>query len=107
MEEQREAKGVIDAQWLATEVASIIYNRGKGKILTVLESQQEPGPKLFAAKKLVEDVLAGISKDAANLICDILSDWQEEVGIGPEADLSAAELEELENEYKEVEEIIK
>ncbi|MCM0759596.1 hypothetical protein M7775_13640 [Sporomusa sphaeroides DSM 2875] len=100
-------KGIINAEWLATMVAGIIFNQGKAKLFNVLESQLDGGPKLHATKRITEDIIAGISQNAADLIRDTLGDWQEEVEVGPEADLTAEEVKELEDEYKQIESIIK
>jgi len=105
-EQDQEGKAIIDAKWLATEVASIIFNQGKARVFNVLESQLEPGPRLGAAKRLTEDVISNIARDSAHLIRDVLGDWQEEVIPGAEVDLTSEEVEEIEIDYQKVERII-
>lgn len=101
-----ESKVIIDANWLATEVASIIFNRGKAKIFNVLESQLESGERLNAAKRLTEDIISHIAKNSADMIRNVLGDWQEEITLEPEADLTPEELEEIKSNYDKVEQII-
>ena len=103
---KQESKAIIDAEWLATEVASIIFNQGKAKVFNVLESQLEPGTRLGAAKRLTEDVISNIARDSAHFIKDVLGDWQDEVIPGPEVDLTPEEIKEIESDYQKIEQII-
>ena len=99
-----EEKVIIDAEWLATEVAGIIYDQSKARIFNVLESQLDQGSKLNATKKITQDIITEVTRNAANLIRDVLRDWQDEVEPGPEVDLTPDELDELKQNYQEIEE---
>ena len=79
-------KGFIDAEWLAVEVTSSIYNKGKAHIFNVLESiyADAGDPRLRANKKLVESILNGICNTVTDLIVDVLGDWNQEVEAGGE-----------------------
>lgn len=83
-------KGIINVEWLATEISGLIYSKGKAKMFNVLESQMETTvslgamgdtPKMRAVKRITEDLLETISKQAAQLIRDTLGDWEEDVMI--------------------------
>ena len=78
---ENKVKGIIDAKIVCIDVADIIYNRGKAKIFNVLESQLE-GQKLGASKRIVEDIITQICRDAAEYLSDTLKDWQTEVEAG-------------------------
>ena len=104
---------VINAEWLATEVASIIFNQGKAKLFNVLESQIDTDisatletRRLRATKRITEDIISGIAKNVANLIRDALHDWEEEVEIGPDADLTPEEIQALKEEYGDIDKIL-
>ena len=79
-------KGFIDAELLAVEVTSSIYNKGKAHIFNVLESiyADAGDPRLRANKKLVESILNGICNTVTDLIVDVLGDWNQEVEAGGE-----------------------
>lgn len=75
-------KGIITAEIVCIDVADIIYNKGKAKLFTILESQLE-GQKLSATKRIAEDVISELCRDAAIYLKDILgNDWQMEVETG-------------------------
>jgi len=103
--DKSEFESVVDAEWLATAVAQTIYSRAKGKIFTVLESQIDKGQKLEASKHITQDIIAGISKDVANFIKDVLGDWQQEVIAGGEC--SPEDEKQARKEYDEIQEIIR
>lgn len=79
---EEKVKGIINAEVVCIDVADIIYNQGKAKIFNVLESQLEEGQKLWASKRIIEDIIAQISRNAAGYLKDILGDWQIEVEAG-------------------------
>ena len=102
-------KGIINAEWLATEIAGLIYRNGKAKMFNVLESQMNnqlsvgamgDNPKMRATKRITEDLLETISKQAAQLIRDTLGDWQEEVDCSDD-DFSPGEIKHFEAEHAE------
>ena len=103
MDKQENIKGTIDADWLGTEVAGLIYRQGKAQIFNVLETQFEnPNDlKLRAAKRLVENILDNIGRDAKRLIVDTLGDWKEEVEIEPDSILAGKEFEEAKKDWEE------
>lgn len=97
-------KADIDAEWVAIEVARIIYNQGKAKVFNVLESQVDNPIKLKASKRIVEDILTNISRDVGSFIESILDDWTHEVEFGGEVhDKDAAE---TAREYKEIQSVL-
>lgn len=100
-----EFKGLINSEVVAIDVAAIIYNQGKGRILNVLESQIEDPRRLGACKRITEDILKDIARQTASYIKNVLGDWEEEItagGILEDDELIAAE-----QEYKQLEQIIK
>lgn len=103
-------KATIDADWLATEVAAIIYNNGKAKIFNVLESQlpQETTTdhqKMRACKDIAVDIIGNIAKKSADFIREILGDWEVEIEAGGE--VSDEDAIEAEKEYDEIQRIIR
>ena len=104
-------KATINAEWLATEVAGMIYNNGKAKIFNLLESQINPeinmgqNARLAACKRIAEDNLSNIAKSAADFIRDMLGDWEQEVEAGGE--VSEEDAAEALKEYKEVQRILR
>ena len=94
-------KGTIDAEWLAVEVAGLVYNSGKANIFNILESiyEDEYDPRLRANKKLAENIISGIGKRVSELIRDTLGDWQVEVEAGGE--VSPEDAAETRREYEE------
>ena len=98
-------KATINAKWLATEVGQIIYRQGKAKVLNVLESQIDDRTKLGASKRIVEDILANITRDVGSFISEVLGDWEEEVEAGGE--VSDEEYLETMKEYEEIENILR
>lgn len=70
--------GYYDAGLLSVEVTGIVYNQGKGRLFTFLESQFE-GQRLSACKKIVEEILSDVSRNAGNLVRDMLGEWRIEV----------------------------
>jgi len=99
-------KGIIDAEWLAVEVAGLIYNSGKANIFNILESiyEDEYDPRLRANKKLAENIISGIGKRASELIRDALGDWKVEVEVGGE--VSPGDAAEAKREYNEARNVI-
>ena len=98
-------KATINAKWLATEVGQIIYRQGKAKVFNVLESQIDDRTKLGASKRIVEDILANITRDVGSFISEVLGDWEEEVEAGGE--VSDEEYLETMKEYEEIENILR
>lgn len=72
-----EIEVTIDSDFVAVNVATIIFNQGKAKIFNVLESQIENERRLSAAKRIAQDIISGIAKDASNFILETLDGWQE------------------------------
>lgn len=82
-----EVKAVINADWLATQIADSVYRQSKARVFNVLESQLSDGdeiqrPKLDACKRIVGDILSDIARDSARLIRDTLGDWEQEITAG-------------------------
>lgn len=100
---EKTVQGVIDAQTLAVMVTDGIYNQGKARLFTFLESQFE-GQRLNACKKIVDDILTDISRNTGNLIRDILGEWQIEVEAGGE--LTPEEEQEALREYEQAERML-
>ena len=94
-------KGTIDAEWLAVEVAGLVYNSGKANIFNILESiyEDEYDPRLRANKKLAENIISGISRRSSRLIRDVLGNWKAEVEAGGE--VSPEDVAEAKREYEE------
>jgi hypothetical protein len=105
MQSEEKVKATINGEWLAEQVAGIIYNQGKAKIMNLLESQiPESEPlRLSACKGIVQDALEVIIYNTTRLIKDTLGDWQQEVEFGGELTLEE-ELKALKehNELKKV-----
>ena len=75
-------KGIITTEIVCIDVADIIYNKGKAKLFNILESQLE-GQKLSATKRITEDVVSELCRDAASYLKDMLGDdWKMEVEAG-------------------------
>jgi hypothetical protein len=70
-----------DVNMLAKDVADIIYRQGKAQVFNVLESQIEDHQRLNASKRMVENLLSNIGRDAKMLIKDVLGDWKVETSI--------------------------
>ncbi len=101
--EETGIKGVITAEILAEEIGGFIYNQGKAKIFNLLESQLENGSRLSACKRIAQDTIGQIAKHAAELINDMLGDWQTDItAYGEIADPENAEL-----EYEEMKEVLR
>ena len=104
-----EVKAVINAEWLAEQVAGIIYNQGKAKIFNVLESQFHPGPwgykQLEATKRITEDIIANIARNANSFIKDTIHDWEQEVEFGGE--VSDDDVEVARRDYQELQEVLR
>ena len=97
-------KGIINAQIVCVDVADIIYNQGKAKIFNVLESQLE-GQRLSASKRITEDIIAQICRDASGYLKDILGDWHIEVEAGGVLEEQAAI--EAQHAFQKVKDIIR
>jgi len=95
---RNEIETTIDAEFVATNVADIIYNQSKARIFNVLESQLEANHKLLAVKRITEDIIADIAKNASDFIKDILAYREGKVLLGDILDS------EEEEKIKEVEE---
>ena len=86
-----EIKVTLNAEWLAQNVADLVYRQGKARMFNVLESQLSPEVpeerhRLMACKRLVEDILSDITRDVAALIRHTLDDWATEATAGGEVD---------------------
>ena len=104
-----EIKATLDAEWLARNVADSVYRQAKARVFNVLESQlspEMPGEKdrLWACKRLVEDILSDIARSSAALIRHTLGDWTTEVTAGGE--VSEEQVQEAIKAYKEVSKVI-
>ena len=99
-------KGTIDAEWLAVEVTSSIYNKGKAHIFNVLESiyADAGDPRLRANKKLVESILNGICNTVTDLVVDVLGEWKQEVEMGGE--VSPEDAAETKRDYDEARKVL-
>lgn len=104
-EKQSEVKGVITADILANEVASIIYCQGKAKVCNLLEAQLSPDYRLNAAKRILEDMLTQITKDVAHYIINIVGDI--EIPIVGGGTMTEEEEKEAQKQYNEIEDIIR
>jgi hypothetical protein len=72
---------VMTAEDFATEVAAIVYNNSKAKILNLIEVIMPPSPQQNAARQIVLDTIKGVSKTAHDFIIDVLGeDWKQTVG---------------------------
>ena len=100
-----EIEGIYNAELLATEVAGIIYNQGKAKIWNLLESQLDNNSRLHACQHIAKDIIAGMAKDAAGFIKDVLGDW--EIPVIGSGEVSPEDEEEARKQYREAEEVIK
>ena len=105
-EELGEAVFAIES--LTNCVGQNIYNYGKAQIFNVLETALEPGERLRAAKRLVENILNTITNDVATILTDTLGqDWEMPVLYPVENELSPEEVTEARKAYDEVEKIIR
>lgn len=95
--------GYYDAGLLAVEVTGIVYNQGKARLFTFLESQFE-GQRLSACKKIVEEILSDIGRNAGNLVKDMLGDWKIEVE--GDGEITKEEAEQAAQEYEEAERVL-
>jgi len=82
--EEQILKGTIDSEWLATEIAVMIYSSSRKEIFDVLECiyEKERDPRLSANKKLVSNILNKTCKNISKLIADVLENWEVEVEVG-------------------------
>ena len=104
---------IVDAEWLGEQISHMVFNQCKAKIFNLLESQlgmQEPyseimepkeSQRLKATKRLAQDIISGVAKDAKEFIIDMLADWEEKLIISDEAILTDEEEEEAQKEYEE------
>lgn len=79
---EEKVKGIINTETVCVDVADIIYNQGKAGMFNVLESQIDEQNKLYACKRIVENMLKGICRNTTGYLKDILGDWQIEVEAG-------------------------
>lgn len=100
---EKPIKGIVNADVVCIDVADMVYNQGKAKIFNVLESQLE-GQKLYATKRIVEDILTTISRNTASYLKDILGDWETEVEAGGLIDEQTAA--EAQLAYQKVKDVI-
>ena len=101
---EEKINGIYDAECLALDVGQIIYRQSKAKIFNLLESAIENEYRLMAYKRMTEDILDGITKDACNFIKDMLHDWEMPIEGG--GVVSDAELVDAKKEYDEIANII-
>lgn len=104
-------EAIIDGDWVAVNVVDIIYNQGKAKIFNVLESQlssDDPSqaPRLLACKRIVQDILANISKNAGEFIRDTLGDWEVPTEVESESDISEEDIRQCERDYQKARKIL-
>jgi hypothetical protein len=104
---EEKLRGIIDAKTLAVEVGGIVYKQGKAKIFNVLESQIDDPNKLKACKRITEDILTNISRDASEFIIDTLGDLEIDVEVDAAGDLPEKEAAEVSMEYEEIKEILR
>ena len=110
---------IVDAEWLGEQVSHMVFNQCKAKIFNLLESQlgmEEPysdamypkeSQRLRATKRMAQDIISGIAKDAKEFIVDMLADWEEKLIISDEAILTEDEEAEAIKEYEETKEALK
>ena len=104
-----EIKVTLNAEWLAQNVADLVYRQGKARVFNVLESQLSPEMpeerhRLMACRRLVEDILSDITRDVAALIRRALDDWTTEATAGGE--VNADDVQEAIKGFEEVTKII-
>ena len=104
-----EIKVTLNAEWLAQNVADLVYRQGKARVFNVLESQLSPEVpeerhRLMACRRLVEDILSDITRDVAALIRHTLEGWTTEVTAGGE--VSADDVQEAVKGFEEVIKVI-
>ena len=106
-------EGFMTEEQFALQASGIVYNQGKAKIFNVLEaimSSNMPGEKdkLYAAKRLVEDIISNIAKDVKTFIVDMLGEgWQQPVYFDPEDALTGEGEKAAQQEFDEVEEVLR
>ena len=98
-------EGIYDAELLATEVARIIYDQGKAKLCNLLESQLDRDGRLNACKRIAQDIIGNIAKDAADFIKDVLGDWG--IPVVGHGEVSEEDEAEARKQYREIKKIIK
>lgn len=98
--------GYLTTKTVAVDIGGMIYNQGKAKIFNVLESQIDEPRRLRACKRIVEDILTKIARDASQYLIDILGDWEAEVEYDPDAQLPENEAAEAEKEHQKIKEIL-
>lgn len=96
-------KGIINTEILVTELVALIYRQGKAKFFNILESQIE-GQRLIACKRIAEDTLSSICKNAGNMVNDLLGDWEIEATAGGKT--SPEDAMEAEKEFQKAQDIL-
>lgn len=102
-------KATINADWLAEQVAGIVYNQSKAKILNVLESQLPINngsdmQKLRACSEITVDIIGNIARNVSDFLRSVLGDWEQECEFGGE--LSPKELTEAQREHAEIQSML-
>lgn len=72
-------EATINAEFVATSVAGIVFNQSKAKIFNVLESQIDNEKRLAATKRITQDIIADVVKKVYKFIIDILGNWEGKV----------------------------
>lgn len=77
--EQRKGPPIYTAEDLGIEIGEIIYNNGKARMLTILETMCIQDQQMAAYHNLIEESLTRVGEYTEALIKSAIGDWKKDI----------------------------